>query len=121
MGGSYPADSNGSALSDLTLGWMMSKAAKLGLQFDPAVLAKYNLPMDQKLALDTKHESWNVGWLFPKSRTIASNSTIADSVCARCEHDSTYRPANLTFTDGQPAASYTKAQVISQAVLKAGG
>jgi uncharacterized protein (DUF2235 family) len=31
VGGSYPDDSDGSALSDLTLAWMISKAAPLGL------------------------------------------------------------------------------------------
>ena len=35
VGGSYPADSDGSALSDLTLAWMVSKASALGVQFAP--------------------------------------------------------------------------------------
>jgi len=121
VGGSYPADSNGSALSDLTLAWMMSKASALGVQFAPEALAKYVLPMDPKFALDTKHESWNIGWLFPKRRTIAANSTIADSVFTRCEYESSYRPGNLSFTDGVLASSYGKAQVVSSAVMKAGG
>jgi hypothetical protein len=76
--------------------------------------------MDPKFALDTKHESWNVGWLFPKHRTIAANSTISDSVFARCMHDSSYRPGNLTLTDGQLASGYGKALVISQATMTAG-
>jgi hypothetical protein len=121
VGGSYPADSNGSALSDLTLAWMMSKSSALGVQFAPEALAKYVLPMDPKFALDTKHESWNIGWLFPKRRTIAANSTIADSVFTRCEYESSYRPGNLSFTDGVLASSYGKAQVVSSAVMKAGG
>lgn len=121
VGGSYPADSNGSALSDLTLAWMMNKATLLGLEFVPEVMANYPLPMDPKLALDTKHESWNVGWLFPKNRTIAANSTIADSVFARCQYDNSYRPCNLTFTDGELATAYAKGLVISQATLKAAG
>jgi uncharacterized protein (DUF2235 family) len=120
VGGSYPDDSNGSALSDLTLAWMMSKGSELGLDFAPAALEKYSLPMDPKFALDTKHESWNVGWLFPKHRPIVAGSTISDSVFARCAYDSSYRPANLTFTDGQLASGYAKEMVISQ-VMKAGG
>lgn len=120
VGGSYPPDSNGSALSDLTLAWMMSKASALGLEFAPEVLVKYSLPMDPKFALDAKHESWNVGWLFPKNRPIVANSTISDSAFARCEYDSSYRPGNLSFTEGQLASEYGKAPVISQAVLKAG-
>jgi len=122
VGGRYPADSNGSALSDLTLAWMMSKASALGLQFDPAVLAKYSLPMDPKFALDTKHESWSPLWLFPKSRSIATDSTLSDSVAARYQYDSSYRPGNLTFTNGQPAAGYGKEPVISEAAFaKAAG
>jgi uncharacterized protein (DUF2235 family) len=114
VGGSYPDDSDGSALSDLTLGWMIGKAAALGVDFSSDVLAKYALPMDPKLALDTKHESWSVLWLFPKHRPIAAGSTISDSVSTRCEFDSSYRPANLTFSDGQLSSGYATAQVISQ-------
>jgi uncharacterized protein (DUF2235 family) len=121
VGGSYPDDSDGSALSDLTLAWMMSKAAALGLSFDPSVQAKYALPMDPKFALDTKHESWNPLWAFPKRRPIAANSTISDSVSLRSVHDSSYRPGNLTFTNGQLASTYGKALVVSQAAVSASG
>ena len=119
VGGSYPADSNGSALSDLTLAWMMTKAAALGLAFAPDALQNYALPMDPKLALDTRHESWNVGWAFPKSRSIAAGSLLSDSVYARCDHDNTYRPGNLTFTGGK-LSGYSTAAVISQAARTAG-
>ena len=118
VGGSYPNDSDGSALSDLTLAWMMSKAAALGLEFVPELTAKYPLPMDAKFALDTKHESWNPIWAFPRSRSIPANSTISDSVFTRCEHDVSYRPRNLSFTGGQLASTYQKASVVSPASLK---
>jgi uncharacterized protein (DUF2235 family) len=121
VGGSYPDDSDGSALSDLTLAWMMSKAAALGLEFDSSVQSRYALPMDPKLALDTKHESWNVLWAFPKRRPVAIDSTLADSVYVRAVHDSSYRPGNLSFTNGELASGYGKASVISQATLKAAG
>jgi uncharacterized protein (DUF2235 family) len=117
VGGSYPDDSDGSALSDLTLAWMMGKASALGLEFSSDVASKYALPMDPKLSLDTKHESWNVAWLFPKHRPVAADSTIADSVFTRCQHDNSYRPENLTFSDGQLSAGYKKASVVSQAAL----
>ncbi|HWE53346.1 MAG TPA: DUF2235 domain-containing protein [Bryobacteraceae bacterium] len=120
VGGSYPEDPDGSALADLTLAWMLGKATALGLQFDPAVAAKYSLPMDPKFALDTKHESWNVLWTFPKHRTIAANSSIADSVSARVEHDSSYRPANLTFTTGTLASGYQKVAIIKTTKATAG-
>jgi uncharacterized protein (DUF2235 family) len=114
VGGSYPDDPDGTALADLTLGWMMSKASALGLQFAPSVQTKFSLPMDPKLALDTKHESWNVLWGFPKRRSIAANSMLSDSVSVRCEHDSSYRPENLTFAGSDPVASYQKTLVVSQ-------
>ena len=58
-GGSYQDDPNGTALSDLTLAWVMSKASALGLEFAADVQSQYALPMDPKFALDQKHESWN--------------------------------------------------------------
>lgn len=114
VGGSYPGDSNGSALSDLTFGWMMSKAAAHGLEFESGMESKYTLPMDPKFALDTKHESWSPIWAFPKTRSIPAGASLADSVFLRCEYDGSYRPANLTFTDGRLASSYGKAPVINQ-------
>lgn len=120
VGGSYPDDPDGTALSDITLAWMMSKAAKLGLQFVPSVLAKYSVPCDPKCALDTKHESWNIGWTFPKRRNIAANSSIADSVYVRCQHDNSYRPENLKITDNNPDPEYQKVSVVTQAAAAAG-
>ena len=118
VGGSYPSDSDGSALSDLTLAWMMNKAAALGLEFSADAMKQYPLPMDPKFALDTKHESWNPLWVFPKSRSIAANSILGDSVFTRCDHDSSYRPGNLSFTNGQWAGSYQKEPVVSPSALK---
>ena len=120
VGGSYPADPDGTALSDLTLGWMMSKASALGLQFVPAVQAKYARPMEPKLALDTKHESWNIAWTFPKRRPIAANASIADSVFVRSEHDSSYRPGNLKFSGADPDPGYQKVPVVTQLAAAAG-
>ncbi|HEX4136974.1 MAG TPA: DUF2235 domain-containing protein [Bryobacteraceae bacterium] len=120
VGGSYPDDPDGTALADLTLAWMIGKAASLGLTFDPGVQTKYALPMDPKCALDTKHESWNIGWTFPKRREIAPNSSIADSVFVRCEHDSSYRPDNLSFAGNDPASGYRKVPVVTQTVTAAG-
>jgi uncharacterized protein (DUF2235 family) len=114
VGGSYSDDSDGTALSDLTLAWMMSKASALGLKFAASVQSTLALPLDPKCALDTKHESWSVLWGFPKRRPIAASSTLADSVSIRCEHDSSYRPENLTYAGSSPATSYQKTAVVSQ-------
>ncbi len=123
VGGSYPEDPNGTTLADLTLAWMMSKASDLGLEFVPAVAANYALPMDPKFALDTKHESWNLLWAFPKRRSIADGSTLADSVSVRCGNDNSYRPPNLKLVDGIPDPSYATEPVVTQtaAALSAGG
>jgi uncharacterized protein (DUF2235 family) len=114
VGGSYPDDPDGTALSDLTLAWMMTKAAALGVEFDLAVLAKYTLLMDPKHALDTKHESWSLLWAFPRHRTIDPESTISNSVALRCAHDSSYRPANLTIAGSALAPAYQQVSVVSQ-------
>jgi hypothetical protein len=99
---------------------MFSKASALGVQFDPAVAAKYALPMDPKYALDTKHESWNVLWTVPRRRTIAANSSIADSIYFRVAHDSSYRPENLTFTGGTLASGYQQVPIVTAANVSAG-
>ncbi len=92
VGGSYPDDSDGSALSDLTLAWMMGKAAALGLDFAPEVLAKYSLPMDPKFALDTKHESWNLYGPSRNTERSPPRRRFLTAWCVRCAHDSSYRP-----------------------------
>jgi uncharacterized protein (DUF2235 family) len=113
VGGSYPDDSNGSALSDLTLTWMVDKAARLGLTFDPAFSQTHLLPANQVWALDTKHESWEVLWGLPKRRSVDDHSVLADTVALRCGHDSSYRPGNLKLTDGRPESTYGVARVVS--------
>lgn len=121
VGGGEPDDFEGAtALSDISLGWMMSKAGALGLQFDPAAQKTYTLPLDAKYALDKLHESWTPLWGFPRMRTIDKNSILADSVVVRCQHDNSWRPANLEFADGVPANHYGITRVMSQ-VQAAGG
>ncbi len=114
VGGSYPDDPNGTALSDITLGWIMSKAAALGLTFAPGTEKMYTLPLDPKLALDTVHSSWNILWGFPKTRTIAPDALLADSVAVRCEDEKSYRPGNLNFTkEGTLAPEYGQIHVVT--------
>lgn len=121
VGGGEPDDVEGAtALSDITLGWMMSKASALGLQVDPAVQKTYTLPLDAKYALDKLHESWTPLWGFPRRRMIDKNAVLADSVVIRCQNDNSWRPANLELTDGIPANHYGVARIMSQ-VQAAGG
>jgi uncharacterized protein (DUF2235 family) len=111
VGGSYPE----TGLSDITLSWMMQKAKNLGLVFDAGVWANY-ASLDPKHALDVKHESWDLLWLFPKRRTIAQDAALANSVAIRCAHDDSYRPKNLTLQNGVPAASYSIVPVVASPV-----
>jgi hypothetical protein len=91
----------------------MSKAQALGLSFDPAVAARFPSPIDKKYALDTKHESWSPLWLFPKSREIAQNAALANSVELRWQIDVTYRPPNLSPAGGLPGAGYDRRTVVA--------
>lgn len=114
VGGGYPVDAgSGTALSDITFSWMISKARKLGLVFDQSVLSSYPSPIDKKDALDTLHDSWNPLWLFPRARNIAENATLANSVEIRCQHVSAYKPANLSFVNGVPATTYGSEEVVA--------
>lgn len=100
VGGGYPPDAEaGTALSDITLGWMMSKAKALGADFDPAALTRF-LPCQLQHALDHVHESWKPFWGIPKRRSIPENSVVSNSVLARFTHDQTYRPPNLMYSNG---------------------
>jgi len=78
-------------LSDITLNWMMSKAKNLGLQIVDSVWAQY-APLDAKFALAPIHESWNLVWGFPKTRSVANNSLVSNSVEIRSEYAATYNP-----------------------------
>jgi len=119
VGGGYAEDSStGTALSDITLSWIMSKAWALGLETDAEFQAQYsNLAAES--ALDTVHESWNVLWGFPRSRTVSDNSSIANSVVIRYQNEASYRPGNLKFPGGVPQAGYTIVPTVSAAPANA--
>ena len=114
VGGGEPDDAPGAtSLSDITLSWMMSKAAALGLQIDTAVQAQYATPLAAEYALDTLHTSWNILSGFPRVRSIDKNAVLANSVLMRCQHDTSYRPENLTFQNGVLSPQYGAARVVS--------
>jgi uncharacterized protein (DUF2235 family) len=115
VGGGYADDpSTQTALSDITLSWMMSKAWALGLETDAAFQAQYS-KLDAKYALDTLHQSWNVLWGFPKPRSIASDASLSNSVVIRYQNDTSYRPGNLKFSGNAPASGYTIVPVVTAA------
>jgi len=123
VGGGEPDGGPGTtALSDITLGWMMSKASSYGLQFDVAVQKQYTIPLDPTYSLDKFHESWKVFCGFPIRREIPKTASIANSVQIRCVDDSSWRPQNLIFVNGSLASDYQIVDVVSQpAVAAAGG
>jgi uncharacterized protein (DUF2235 family) len=110
VGGGYPDP----GLSEITLSWMMGKATNLGLQLDPDVWEQY-ATLDAKYAISQLHDSWNLLWGFPKSRTIAPNSALSNSVAIRCQNVSTYLPGNLLVNQGVLASSYQIVPVVAAA------
>ena len=115
VGGGEPDDLPGTtALSDITLSWMMAKASAVGLQFDPTIQSQYALPLDPKYALDTLHGSWNVLCGFPRVRSIGKDAVLSNSVLIRYQHDNSYRPSNLTVENGVLSSGYGSATVVSQ-------
>lgn len=124
VGGGEPSDGAGTtALSDVTLSWMMAKAADRGLEFDPDVQKQYSSPMNPEYALDKFHESWKIFCGFPIRRKIDKSASIANSVLIRCNEEASWRPANLTFSNGVLADSYQIVSVCNQpeAAAAAGG
>jgi hypothetical protein len=113
VGGGEPDDLPGTtALSDITLGWMMAKATAAGLSFDPEILKQYTMPLDPAFALDKFHESWKLFNGFPKRRSIDKDALISNSVLIRCNEEATWRPQNLDFEKGLLASSYKMIGVV---------
>ena len=116
VGGGYPE----TGLSDITLGWMMSKAKALGVDFDSAVYQQY-AAIDPKHALDQKHESWTATWGFPLARPVADNVCVSNSVQIRLQHDASYHPGNMKHNAGALAGGYTVVPVLAMAGAAAAG
>ena len=115
VGGGEPIDGAGkTALSDITLSWMMEKASNLGLQFDPDAQKQYSCPANPECALDIFHESWKILCGFPIRRKIDKTASIANSVAIRCSEEASWRPANLAFDNGALASTYQIVSVCGQ-------
>ena len=120
VGGGEPAGSPGTtALSDITLGWMMAKAVPLGLQLDPQVLAKYALPLDPKYALDQLHTSWSVLWGVPKVRSIDPTRCF-EQRGLRCLTDAPTGRQTCIFANGILSSTYGSALIVGQPVPAVG-
>ncbi len=110
VGGGYVE----TGLSDIAMSWMIGKAASLGLEFDAPMLAQYT-NLDPKHSLDLLRSSWNVCWLFPKTRSIPPGSWIANSVDIRVNELSDYRPNNLKVGAGNHLDGYQIVKVVQDA------
>jgi uncharacterized protein (DUF2235 family) len=110
VGGGYAE----TGLSDITMSWMMGKAASRGLEFDANMLAQYT-NLDPKHSLDFLRDSWNVYWLFPKTRDVPVGSWIANSVDIRINQISTYRPDNLKVGAENHLGGYQIVNVVQDA------
>ncbi|HEY3897392.1 MAG TPA: DUF2235 domain-containing protein [Chthoniobacter sp.] len=108
VGGGY-ADT---ALSDITMSWMLGKAMGLGLEVDPTV-AKHYTNMDPKFALGQIHESWSPLWLFPKWRSVPADAAVSNSVVIRYENVPVYRPHNIAFGKEGLAPARTEVPVVN--------
>ncbi len=113
-GGEPDTPDGGSALSDITLTWMMNKASALGLEIDAAVARQYTLPLDSRYALTPLHASWSPLFGIPRKRSIDSKAWIANSVLTRYHSDSSWRPENLTFVGGALSPEYRIVDVVGQ-------
>lgn len=115
VGGGEPDGAPGTtALSDITLSWMMNKAGALGLQIDPDAQKLYTLPLDAEYSLDQLHTSWKVWCGFPKRRSIDDSAALGNSVLIRVEHDNSWRPQNLKFENGSLSSAYRFVSVVGQ-------
>ncbi len=101
---------SGCGLADITLAWMMQKAEDAGLTFEKSGWDRY-ARAEAKHALDSFTDSWNVGWGYPKSRNVASDAAIANSVGIRCASLPTYRPDILHLENGV-LTGYQEVQVV---------
>jgi len=117
VGGGY-ADTG---LSDVALKWMIDRAAKNGLQFDPAALAAIR-PAPLAKRRDSLDEFIDIGknWFFTwvdkqLTRFITVNRPIGDGSCV---HDSVNgRLASATVSEPDSDSPYTPAKTLKTAQI----
>src|ERR1035437_6586338 len=103
----------GTKLSDITLGWMASKAQALGLTMDPSSAAQF-ATMPAKYALDAIHESWTPAMGPQHLRPIDANASVSNSVAVRVQYGLTYTPGNLTIDGSALDSGYQMVTVVDE-------
>jgi uncharacterized protein (DUF2235 family) len=103
----------GTRLCDITMGWMLSKAQKLGVTFDPTIAAQFGtFPADD--ALDIIRETWSAIDGPPHLRPVESDAEVSNSVAVRLQYALTYIPGSLTVDDGTLADSYSIVDIVDE-------
>lgn len=89
VGGGYPNE----GLSNIALRWMMDKAEKTGLCFEPGW--KDVLPPEKPWTMVNSREPWYFKITKPLIREIPSLADVDESVHERMKYDPTYQPENV--------------------------
>jgi uncharacterized protein (DUF2235 family) len=107
----------GTRLCDITMGWMLSKAQKQGVTFDPTIAAQY-ATFPAEAALDMIRETWAPVDGPPHLRPVLSNAEVSNSVAVRLQYALTYVPGSLTVEDGTLADSYSIVNIIGETAFQ---
>ena len=122
VGGGEPEDGDSStALSDITLSWMIDKASALGLDFDTTITAQYKVPLDSKYAMSKLHTSWSPLCGAPIKRTIPVDASLSNSVALRLQNDTAWHPENISLQNGTLSTNYKLVGVLRPPVSAARG
>jgi uncharacterized protein (DUF2235 family) len=95
VGGSYPPDSGGWLLSDITLDWMLREASAAGLTFEPH-LKKSLRPKATATLHESRRSYYRIKAKVFRPIDRAREATLVHrSVKERWDRDKKYRPQNL--------------------------
>ncbi len=107
-----PVDA-GTRLCDITMGWMLAKAQKQGVTFDPTIAAQYGT-FPAEAALDMIRETWAPVDGPPHLRPVLPDAEVSNSVAVRLQYALTYVPGSLTVEDGALADSYSIVNIVGE-------
>jgi uncharacterized protein (DUF2235 family) len=90
-------------LDAITLGWMLDKATRHGVEIDPASTWR-RTPLPRESACVPMRRSWKAYWGRRITRAIAPRAAVANSVEVRIIGDDGYRPKQLPDLSGRTSA-----------------
>lgn len=106
----------GTRLCDITMGWMVSKAAECGLTFVDGKATQFAM-LPAEAALDMIRETWTPADGPPHLRPVAPDAAVANSVAVRLKYALTYVPGSLTVADGELADTYAMEKVVGESAF----